>query len=258
MPEAERLSHLLSDEDRAAFAASGYGARGDLGSRPAVVVIDVNYAFCGHRREPLLESQKLWPNSCGERAWDSIPHIRRLIDAAHARRVPVFFTTGQDRRPDLFDAGRWKAKNPRMRGGGPVRSESVPGFPRNEIVAEIAPAPADIVIRKPKPSAFFGTALTGYLVDLGIDTLLLAGVATSGCVRATAVDAFSYNFKVAVVEEACFDRIQASHDMALFDLQSTYADVYRIDEAAEYLATVPAGQFDDKIDFSSTTEELPA
>lgn len=257
MNAAERFNQLLSDQDRQVFAASGYGERGGLGSRPAVIVIDVNYAFCGHQREPVLESQRHWPNSCGEAAWDALPHIRRLVDAAHDRHVPVFYTTGQDRRPDLFDAGRWKAKNPRMRenmdaSAPPV--ESIPGFPRNNIVASIAPSPQDVLIRKPKPSAFFGTALTGYLIDLGIDTLLLAGVATSGCVRATAVDGFSFNYSVAVIEDACFDRIEASHRMALFDLQSTYADVYRTDEMVRYLDNVPMSQFDSKIAFPAEVQ----
>lgn len=256
-----RWGTLLSDQDRAAFAASGYGQDGGLGARPAVIVIDTNNAFFGHRAEPLLESQKLWPNSCGEYAWESLPHIRRLLDAAHERRVPVIYTTGQDRREDSFDAGRWRAKNPRLRSIGQTEAEivveGVPGFPRNDIVAGIAPRESDIVIRKPKPSAFFGTALTGYLIDLGVDTILLAGVATSGCVRATAVDGFSYNFKVGVVAEACFDRIQASHEMALFDLQSTYADVCGIEETVDYLQSVPLGLYDDKIDFdvARTTSE---
>jgi|APMI01.1.fsa_nt_gi nicotinamidase-related amidase len=253
MTSQNQFDSLLSDPDRAAFAASGYGQDGGLGARPAVVVIDTNYSFFGHRAEPMLESQKLWPNSCGEYAWESLPHIGRLLDVAHERRVPVIYTTGQDRREDSFDAGRWRAKNPRLRSIGQPQAdtvvEGVPGFPRNAIVASIAPRDSDIIIRKPKPSAFFATALPGYLIDLGVDTILLAGVATSGCVRATAVDGFSYNLKVGVVAEACFDRIQASHEMALFDLQSTYADVCSIDKTVDYLESIPLGLYDDKIDF---------
>lgn len=244
MAEWDDILGKLSDRDLEVFRASGYGQTAGLGSRPAVVVVDVNYAFCGHQRDSVLESQKLWRNSCGEYAWDALPHIRALIDAAHERRVPVIYTTGQDRRPDLFDAGRWRSKN--RRAGA---TEGIPGIDRNEIMPDIAPSPSDIVIRKPKPSAFFGTALTGYLIDLGVDTILLAGVATSGCVRATAVDAFSLNYHVAVVSDACFDRIQASHEMALFDLQSTYADVYGIEKAVEYLHSVESGLFDEYIDF---------
>lgn len=256
MPESIPHSRLLSEQDRAVFAASGYGAPGGLGSRPAIVVIDVNNSFCGHEPQPLLESQKHWPNSCGEYAWNALPHIRRLVDAAHDRRIPVIYTTGQERRPDAFNAGRWSAKNTRLaRHATPEHVgavEGIVGFNRDDIAAMIAPRQSDIVIRKPKPSAFFETGLLGYLIDLQVDTVILAGVATSGCVRATAVDGFSYNFAVGVVAEACFDRIQASHEMALFDLQSTYADVHGIDSAVSYLDQIPSGLFDDKIDFGRT------
>lgn len=236
--------HYLSEADARVFEASGYGARAGLGTRPALVIIDVNYAFCGDRALPVLESLDKWRNSCGERAWEAIPHIRRLIDQAHVNRVPVVYTTGQERRRDRFDAGVWRHKNRRS-----GEQEGLPGFPRNEIVREIAPIESDIVIRKPKPSAFFSTPLNSFLVDLGVDSLLLCGVTTSGCVRATAVDGFSGNYRVAVVEQACFDRIEASHAMALFDLQSTYADVLHVDEAVEYLAGTRTGLYDELIDF---------
>lgn len=247
-----RLDALLSEKDREVFAASGYGRDGGFGARPAIIVIDVNHSFVGHTRQAVLESQRFWPNSCGEYAWDALPHIRRLIDTAHQQRIPVIHITGQDRRPDSFDAGRWRAKNARLDStGSSGAKEGVDGFPRNNIVEPIAPEARDVVIRKLKPSAFFSTALLGYLIDLKIDTILLAGVATSGCVRATAVDGFSYNFAVGVVADACFDRIQASHQMALFDLQSTYADVLRTADAVSYLQTIEPGLFDDKIDFVS-------
>ncbi len=84
----------------------------------------------------------------------------------------------------------------------------------------IAPQRGDVVIAKAKPSAFFGTPLLSYLIAWQVDTLLVAG-GTSGCVRATVVDAFSYNFLVSVVAEACFDRGQASHAINLFDMQAS-------------------------------------
>jgi maleamate amidohydrolase len=102
-------------------------------------------------------------------------------------------------------------------------------------VREIAPRDGDIVIRKDKPSVFFGTPLMSYLHELQVDTLLVAGTTTSGCVRATVVDAFSYNFKVVVVEECVFDRGQASHKVNLFDMQAKYADVVPLEAALGYL-----------------------
>jgi nicotinamidase-related amidase len=113
-----------------------------------------------------------------------------------------------------------------------------------EIVKEIAPAPADIVVHKPKPSGFFGTPLQSVLNDYGVDTLLVTGGSTSGCVRATVVDAFSFNYFVAVVEEGTFDRIQLSHKANLLDMNIKYADVMNAEAVGRYLDCLPADLYD--------------
>ena len=110
-------------------------------------------------------------------------------------------------------------------------------------MAEIAPGPRDIVIRKLKPSAFHGTALSAFLRLFKADSIILAGTTTSGCVRATTLDAFNENLRVAVVEEACFDRSQSSHAMSLCDMNAKYADVVGIDEVVRYVEGLPAGLF---------------
>jgi nicotinamidase-related amidase len=102
----------------------------------------------------------------------------------------------------------------------------------------------DLVIYKQKPSGFFGTPMTGYLTQLGCDSVIVTGTTTSGCVRATVVDAFSYNFRVAMVEEGCFDRSQASHAMTLCDLGAKYADIVKAHEVLAYFDTLPKGLFD--------------
>jgi len=109
----------------------------------------------------------------------------------------------------------------------------------NEIVAEIAPRDGDVVIRKQKPSAFFGTPLIAMLNEVHADTVLVTGCTTSGCVRASAIDAFSYNFRVCVIEECVFDRGQASHKINLFDMNAKYADVILLNEAVEYIKRLP-------------------
>jgi len=96
-------NRFLTERDKQVFAAAGYGARAGFGQRPALLVIDVNYNFCGDRREPILESIKRWRNSCGAEAWDGVARIRELIDAAHAQGLPVIYTTGV-RRPDNWDS----------------------------------------------------------------------------------------------------------------------------------------------------------
>jgi maleamate amidohydrolase len=220
---------VLTDRDKQVFAAAGYGKRQGFGRRPAVMVVDVNYNFVGDVPEPILDSIKKYRNSCGEEGWQGVRQIRRLLDAARAVSVPIFYSTAPSRQTALT-AGRWHGKN--RRGAEDFHSLAQNG---NEIVHEIAPHDNDIVILKDKPSVFFGTPLMSYLHELQVDTLLVTGTTTSGCVRATVVDAFSYNLKVVVVEECVFDRGQTSHKVNLFDMQAKYADVVPLEVALSYL-----------------------
>lgn len=236
--------HFLTERDKQVFGSSGYGVKAALGQRPAVLVVDVNYAFCGHQDEPIMESVKTWRTSCGEEGWKAIPHIQALLREAREKHIPVFYTTGKDPRPDGFDAGGWRRKNSRSDEGG-----GIPGIRGNDIVKEIAPLASEIVIEKLKPSAFFATPLIGFLTDLQVDSLLICGTTTSGCVRASVIDAFSYNYKIAIVEECTFDRGQASHAVNLFDMNAKYADVIGIREAVDYMRTVEKGLYDHRIQF---------
>lgn len=234
----ERIwDRFLTPEDRAVIGASGYAARGGFGQRPALMIVDVSYNFCGDKPEPILESIKRWRNSCGEAAWEAISVIRGLIDACHEKGLPVFYSTNT-RRPDGFDAGAWRWKNARE------LEDAEKEIQGNEIVAAIAPAPQDVVILKTKPSAFFGTPLLSFLVDLKVDTLMVCGVSTSGCVRATVIDAFSNNLRVQVIEDGCFDRLETSHAINLCDMNAKYADVIHSTEALEAIAGFPQGLFE--------------
>jgi maleamate amidohydrolase len=248
---------FLTDRDKLVYEASGYGARGGFGSRPAIVIVDVNYAFTGDRDMPILESVKTWRNSCGEAGWAAIPQTQRLLEAARANHIPVFFSTGIDSRPDGFDRGGWAHKNRRSKDDLPEATALRP-VRGNDIVREIAPAPHEILIEKLKPSAFHGTPLMGYLTDLGVDTLLITGTTTSGCVRATVIDAFSQNFKISIVEECTFDRFESSHAINLFDMQAKYCDVVGVDEAAAYLTGIGPGLYDEKIAFPAVREAVLA
>jgi maleamate amidohydrolase len=233
---------ILTARDHAVFESSGYGKRMGFGKRPVLLVIDVNYNFVGDRPEPILESIKRWRNSCGDEGWIAIDRIAELLEAVRQREVPVIYTTGQDPRPDGFDSGRWADKNSRR-----FEDRGRPARNGNEIVPPIAPRESDIVISKAKPSAFFGTLLNSYLVDLQADSVIVCGTTTSGCVRATVVDAFSYNYRVSVVEEGTFDRGQASHKVNLFDMNQKYADVVGQHEVLEYLRALPDGLFDEQM-----------
>lgn len=238
---AERVwDKFLTERDRAVFAASGYGSMQGFGMRPALLVIDVNYAFCGDRPQPILDAIKRWRTSCGEESWPAISVIRRLIDGAHAKGVPVIYTTGTAR-ADLWNRGSWLWTNRRANEDAPREQPSGPDG--NTIVPDIAPAPQDIVVYKEKPSAFFATPLGSYLTLLACDSVIVTGTTTSGCVRATVCDAFSMNYRVTVVEDGCFDRSQASHAINLCDMNAKMADVRPSSEVLDFLGGFAAGQF---------------
>jgi maleamate amidohydrolase len=231
---------FLTERDKAVFAAGGFGARAGFGKRPALLVIDVNWAFCGERPEPILQSIKRWRTSCGEEAWVALPYIKQLIEGARHKGLPVVYTTGEGR-PDKWDRGSWGWKSSRSdeAGGGP--GSNIDG---NEIVEMIAPGPKDIVIKKQKPSGFFGSSLASFLTLLGADSVIVVGTTTSGCVRATVVDAFSLNYRVILAEEGCFDRSEASHAVSLCDMHAKYADVVPTAEILAHFNELPAGLFD--------------
>jgi nicotinamidase-related amidase len=231
---------FLTERDKAVFAAGGFGARAGFGKRPALLIIDVNWAFCGERPEPILESIKRWRTSCGEEAWVAVKYIKSLINAARGKGLPVIYTTGE-RRADNWDAGSWRWKSTRGDEVGGSPGHTVNG---NDIVAMIAPGPQDIVIRKQKPSGFFGTNLAAYLTLLGCDSVVVVGTTTSGCVRATVVDAFSLNYRVTLAEEGCFDRSEASHAISLCDMHAKYADIVPTAEVLSYFDRLATGLFD--------------
>ena len=232
---------FLTERDKAVFAAGGFGARAGFGKRPALLVIDVNWLFCGDKPEPILESIKRFRSSCGAESWVAVEHIRQLAVGARAKGLPVIYTTNRYRAGDNWDAGSWRWKN-RRRDEDRVLPQT--NFDQCEIVAPIAPEPRDIVIDKQKPSGFFGTNLASYLTLLGCDSVIVTGTTTSGCVRATAVDAFSLNYRVALAEEGCFDRSEASHAISLCDMHAKYADVVKCAEVLAFFETLPDGLFD--------------
>jgi nicotinamidase-related amidase len=118
------------------------------------------------------------------------------------------------------------------------RAPAKPDGNKWDIIDEAAPLPGEAVLYKAAPSAFFGTLLMAQLNALDVDSLIICGESTSGCVRATVVDGRSYRFKVTVVEEAVFDRHQATHAINLFDMHEKYADVLGIDEVVAHLNTL--------------------
>ena len=192
--------------------AGVYEGRLQPGTRPALLIVDVVAAY-------LTEGSPLFMQSAAA-AKDS---NRRLADAARAAGVPVIFTNVQYR-PGGADGGVFYKK-------APVLKAFDEGSPLGAFPEDLTPQPGDRVFTKQFPSAFFGTGLADVLHAEGIDTLLITGYSTSGCVRASALDAMQYGFIPLVVREACADRHEAPHEANLFDLQAKYAEVIGEEEA---------------------------
>jgi maleamate amidohydrolase len=206
----------MGDDAATVYERQGWGRRLGFGERPAVIVIDMQNDFC----DPDAPTT-LWP-SIGE----AIEPIRRLCEAARARGVPVIHTQGLVA-ADGSSAGLWTLKQ-RDHGEGRIQVEGSRGA---AIVDELAPEDGDRVIRKWRPSAFFRTDLEVFLAARGIDTLLFCGTSLSGCVRATAVDAFMRDIRPIIVREGVVDRSPEVLEANLFDLDQKYADVVGLDEA---------------------------
>jgi nicotinamidase-related amidase len=215
IPEAEWL----------VYERAGFGRPAGLGERPALLIIDVQYRTVGDEPLPLLESiERHYRTSCGEAGWRAVEHIAPLLEAARVAGVPVVYPHVAPK--TALDTGRSGTKIPSLM--------EVPdrGY---AFVEEVAPEPGDLLVPKRHPSGFFGTSLASYLIDMRVDTVLLCGCTTSGCVRATAMDAFAYNFRCGVVEECVYDRSPTAHAVNLFDIQAKYGDVLAVRDAIAYL-----------------------
>lgn len=224
----------LTEQDRAHLARTP-DRRVGFGTRPALLLIDLYRWVFGDRRQPLLEAIETWPGSCGPAAWDSLPSTQRLLALSRQAAIPVVHMTGLD---DAAMPGWSEAGHGGVGRGGVASAVKVPPERRRrryDIIDEVAPISGEVVLRKTTPSAFNGTPLVHHLVSKGVDTLIVCGESTSGCVRASVVDGCSYRFRVIVVEECVFDRHQATHAINLFDMHTKYADVVPLKVVEEYL-----------------------
>ena len=193
-----------------------------IGESPALLAIDLyNLVYKGGRKLPhQLEGE--YPNSCGIYAHDAIEPTKTLFAAARAAGIPIFYVTAQ------FNPHRVQSTR---------RNKDIKITAHDcDIHDAFAPQPEDVVFRKERPSAFFGTPLIAHLNQRRIDSLIVCGESTSGCVRASAVDAYSNGIHVTIAEECVFDRSELSHKINLFDLHHKYADVMHVDEIVQHLS----------------------
>jgi maleamate amidohydrolase len=192
-----------------------------IGKKVALLAIDLYNCVFPPKSMPVQEAIQIHPSSCGENAWNAIEPCVNLFSFAREKGIPIFHTTSDTRNGEQ----KVKATN--------RPSSSSPQFDY-EFHPRLLPREGEIVVYKERASAFFGTPLIAHLTRLGIDTILVCGESTSGCVRASVVDGYSYGFHMVVVEEAVFDRSLLSHKISLFDLHHKYADVMHLDELEIY------------------------
>lgn len=219
---------IISEEEQKAYRAAGFGRPTGMGKRPALLIIDVQYRTTGTTPKPFYEAIKEFPTSCGAVAWDAVRNIESLLKLFREKGWPVLYPHVAPKQS--YDQGRLAAKVPA------IMTVAAKGY---EFPTEIAPRENDILLPKRHPSAFFGTPLASYLVDSEADTLIVTGCSTSGCVRGSVVDAFAYNWRVTVPQDAVYDRSKVSHAVNLFDMAEKYADVMTTAEVMQKLQALP-------------------
>ena len=197
------------------FRERGFGDRIGFGIKPLLLVIDLTNAFTDPNTGSNLDLQ--------------IDVCNSLIDTAHQSKIRVIFTTVFYEDDDLRDAGVWALKQRKCL--STLRANS----PAVKVDQRLHMAPTDLLLSKKYASCFFGTDFVPRLVSHGADTILISGCATSGCVRATAVDACQYGFRPIVIRDAVGDRSLAAHNQSLFDLDLKYADVMDSDEVLRFM-----------------------
>lgn len=201
-----------------------------VGERPALLAIDLyNFVYRGDPTKYPEELVDEFPNSCGKFAWDAVEPTKKLFAACRAAGLPIIYLTGSVRK------GRVRSTNRQT--GYDVGDDMM------DIHPAFAPQDGDIVILKERASAFHSTPLVAQLTRLGVNSLIVCGESTSGCVRASVVDAYSYGYHATIAEECVFDRSEISHKINLFDLHHKYADVMVLDDIVAHLEqTYPSAQ----------------
>jgi nicotinamidase-related amidase len=205
---------LVNDDERA--VVERYGKSAGIGKRLALLLIDFQMAYLG-RNEPLLGQIDEFPAASGRRGWDALGNAIRVLHACHELHISVYATRvafDPSERDDVSFASKRR-----------VPGSFALGSPYTLLPEQLKLAPQDVLIAKPAASAFFNTSLDEFLASRQIDSLLVTGLSTSGCVRSTVVDAAARGLRPIVVVDAVADRLQISHRAALIDIWMKYGDL---------------------------------
>lgn len=213
----------MPPEELALYQEAGYAVQEEIRGKAALLVIDVTKNFTGSKSLPSAEAIREFPTSCGETAWRALPHVRTLLDGFRAASLPVVYTSR-----DVAAQNAVKGSSKRVSAG--QRDQT-----GNDWVSLVAPLEDEWVCTKSRASAFYGTPLDVYFRVQGVTVVVICGSTTSGCVRASATDAYSAGYQVVVVDDACFDRARTPHLANLFDLNAKYATVVSADEVVGLL-----------------------
>jgi maleamate amidohydrolase len=213
------FSSVIPEKDLEAYRKGGFGKRMGFGKKPCVLVIDMTYGFVDPK-SPLAQ---------GSMGFEAAKSLKPLLEKARAHGVPIVYTTGLN----SISYGQPIGISRKVR----VNPEPW----ENEIIDMLKPGKDDIVVPKGKASVFFGTTILTFLIRNSIDTLIVTGAMTSGCVRGTVVEAASYDYYVVIPEECVADRAEVPHKVNLFDMEMKYADVIPTSQVIEYFEKLDRG-----------------
>lgn len=209
---SQAWDHIADDDIKALL--SRRPARRVIGERPALIGVDLYDLVYDGGPKPVIDLMQDYPASCGEFAWQALPGTIELYAAVREHDVPIIHVT-YDNRPET-DPRSIHPTN---------RKRRQTDLSLYRFKAELAPKEGELVVYKKRASAFFGTPLCAFLNELKIDSLFMAGESTSGCLRSSVVEAYSFGYPVAVIAECVFDRYQLNHNVSLLDMHLKYATV---------------------------------
>ncbi len=224
MSQLKDWMKVIPESEFTIYKNAGLLGKLEPGKKAALILTDLTMSSCGSEGNTLEEAQKEHPLACGPVAWETMPRISRLIEVFRAKGLPLVYTHA-DLPKQLMAGPAAKTK----------RDISKDDPKMGEFPDIVAPKDGDFILPKTKASAFFQTPLNAFLVRNNVDTVVICGVATSGCIRATALDAFSNGYKTFVVDDCCFDRSYFAHCTNLFDINAKYGSVISLDEVAEII-----------------------
>lgn len=215
---------VVPESEREIYSLAGFGKSARWDGRPALVVVDALWSFIGHKPVNVLEAIKEYPTACGKPGWDGMDKIAIALEFFRAASLPIVYVCADGSLRDVYGATTRTRK--------PVSPQDNDAF---EIPEMIAPLAGEPIVKKTKASGFFRTPLDVLLRKIDVDTILLSGCTTSGCIRATAVDAHSLGFETVLLEDAIWDRSWFSHAVSLYELSMKYASVATVGDATSQI-----------------------